>query len=111
VVVDGEMRLVLPVGLTVSVDSGGRTLVQVGVVHLLHRCRGVGLHNFPALAVVKLHPVVLTILNLAGALEGLGEELAQVVVVGSVLEAEIANVAEVLVEFLYTVLVLFHDSS
>jgi hypothetical protein len=80
-------------------------------VHLLHRCRGVGLHDFPALAVVKLHPVVLAILNLAGALEGLGEELAQVVVVGSVLEAEIANVAEVLVEFLYTVLVLFHNSS
>lgn len=56
------------------------------------------LHGFPALAVVELHPVVLAILDLASLLEGLGEKITKVVVVGSVLEAEVAHVRKVLVE-------------
>lgn len=58
------------------------------------------LHLLPALAVVELHPVVLAVLYLASALERLREQLTQVVVVGGVLEAQVANVAQVLVEFL-----------
>jgi hypothetical protein len=106
VVVDGQVGLVLPVRLAVDVDGGRRVLVHVGVVHLLDSCGWVRLHHLPTLAVVQLHPVVLAILNLPSALEGLGEELAQVVVVGGILESEVANVAEVLVEFLCVVLVL-----
>jgi hypothetical protein len=64
----------------------------------------VRLEDFPALAVIQLHPVVLSILNLSGALECLGEELTQVVVVGSVFETEIADIAEVLVELLWVLL-------
>lgn len=61
---------------------------------------GVLLHGLPALAVVQLHPIVLAVLNLATVLQCLGEEVAQVVVVGCVLEAKVANVRKVLVEFL-----------
>jgi hypothetical protein len=60
----------------------------------------VRLHDLPALAIVQLHPVVLAVLNLASALERLGEELAEVVVVGGILETKVADVAKVLVEFL-----------
>jgi hypothetical protein len=69
-------------------------------VHLLDSCRRVRLHDLPALAVVQLHPVVLAILNLASALESLGEQLTQVVVVGGVLETEVTDVAKVLIELL-----------
>jgi hypothetical protein len=85
-----------------NVDSSRRVLVQIRVVHLLDGSGRVRLHHLPALAVVQLHPVVLAILNLPGALKRLGEELTQVVVVRGVLETEVANVAEVLVEFLCT---------
>lgn len=97
-VVDGQVRLLLPVRLAVDVDGGRGVLVDVGMVHLLN-CR-MGFHYLPALAIVELHPVVLAILNLASALERLGEKLAQVVVVGCVLEAEVTDVAEVFVELL-----------
>ena len=50
------------------------------------------------LLVLLLHPVVLAILDLPRQLERLGEETPQVVIVGLVLEAEAAHVAEVLVE-------------
>lgn len=49
---------------------------------------------------VDLHPVVLAVLDVAGVLESLGKELAEVVVVGGVLEAEVADVGEVLGELL-----------
>jgi hypothetical protein len=101
------MRLVLPVSLAVSVDGSRRALVQVGIVHLLDSCGRVGLHDLPTLAVVQLHPVVLAVFNLSGALQCLGEELAEVVVVGGILESEVANITEVLVEFLCIELVLF----
>lgn len=65
------------------------------------------LHGLPALAVVKLHPVVLAVLDLARVLECLSEEIAHVVVVGRVLEAEVADVGQVLVELLCVLLVLF----
>lgn len=82
-----------------AVDLAGRRVgYRVAVVQV--RSRSVALHRLPAFAVVDFHPVVLAILNLASALESLREQLAQVVVVGSVLEAEVAHVAEVLVEFL-----------
>jgi len=89
----------------VDINRGGRVVVHVGVVHLLDS-RRVRLHDLPALPVVQLHPVVLAILDLAGALEGLGKELAQVVVVGGVLESKVADVAEVLVELLCSELAL-----
>ena len=98
-VVDGEVGLLLPVLLALKVNSHGRVLVGVGVVHGLHS-RWVRLENLPALAVVELHPVVLAVLDLAGALERLREELAEVVVVRGVLEAQVADVAQVLVELL-----------
>lgn len=62
--------------------------------------RRVGLDSFPATSTVKLHPVVLAVFNLASVLQGLGEEIAEEVVVGGVLEAEVANIREVLVKFL-----------
>lgn len=99
------MRLLLPVGLAVEVDGGRRVLVDVGVLELLHS-RRVGLHMLPALAVVELHPVVLSVLDLAGALKRLREELTEVVIVGRVLETEVADVAEVLVELLCVLLVV-----
>jgi hypothetical protein len=68
--------------------------------------RWMGLHYLPALAVVELHPVILAVLDLASALERLSEELTQVVVVGCVLEAEVAYVAKVLVELLCRLLAL-----
>jgi len=104
VVVDGKVRLLLPtVGLAVNVDSGRRVGVDV-VVQLLDG-RWVRLHHFPALAVVELHPVILAIFHLAGALECLREQLAEVVVVGCVFEAKVSHVAEVLVELLCWILV------
>lgn len=107
-VIDGQMRLLLPVRLAVDVDGGRGVLVDVGMVHLLD-CRGVGLHYLPALSIVQLHPVVLAVLDLASALERLGEEFAQVVIVGCVLKAEVADVAEVLVELLYCLLAVFGE--
>lgn len=65
---------------------------SVGCVVVEMCLAGVCLHCFPSLAVVELHPVVLAILDLARVLECSGEELAEVVVVGCVLEAEVSNV-------------------
>lgn len=59
------------------------------------------LGSLPAFAVVELHPIIFSILNLAGALESLGEEVAKVVVIWSILKSKVANVAEVLVELLW----------
>lgn len=68
------------------------------------RRRGMLLHSFPALAVVNLHPVVLAIFDLSGALEGLREQLTKVVVIWGVFEAEIPDVAEVFAEFFWETL-------
>ena len=62
--------------------------------------RRVRLHLFPAFAIVELHPIILAVFYFAGALECLCKQLAQVIIVGSVLEAQITDVAEVFVEFL-----------
>jgi hypothetical protein len=80
--------------------------MEVGVVHLLNGRSGVGLHYLPTLAVVQLHPVVLAILYLSCALQRLGEELAEIVVIGSIFKTEVANIAEVLVELLCAELAL-----
>jgi len=55
--------------------------------------RRVGLHNLPALSIVQLHPVVLAILDLAGALESLSEQLAEIVVIWLVLKTQVSDVA------------------
>jgi hypothetical protein len=60
----------------------------------------VRLEDFPAFSVVQLHPVVLPVFNLAGALKCLGEQFTEVVVVWRVLEAKVPDVAEVFVELL-----------
>lgn len=52
-----------------------------------------GFHDLPALSVVQLHPVILSVLNFTGALEGLSEQFTEIVVVGRVLESEVANIA------------------
>lgn len=105
-VVDGEVRLGLPVGLAVHIDGSRRVLVDVGMVHLLNG-RWVGFHYLPALSIVQLHPIVLAVLNLASALKRLREEFAQVVVIRCVLKAEVTDVAQVLVELLCDLLVAF----
>lgn len=64
------------------------------------------LQDLPSLSIVELHPVVLAILDFSSALQGLGEELAKVIIVGSVLEAQVANVAQILVELLCELLVM-----
>lgn len=55
----------------------------------------------PALSRIlgNLHPVVLAVFHLAGVLQRLSEELAQVVVVGCVFEAEVSHVREIFAEF------------
>lgn len=57
-------------------------------------------HCLPAFAIIQLHPVILSVFNLSGVLQGLGEQIPQVVVVRCILKAKVANVAEVLGEFL-----------
>ena len=57
-------------------------------------------HRFPAFPVVQLHPIVLSILHLSGILQGLGEQIPQVIVIGSFFEPQSSDVAQVLVEFL-----------
>lgn len=59
--------------------------------------RGVGL-VFPSSSVVQLHPVVFSVFDFPSVLQSLSEQVAQVVVVGSVLEAEVPDVAQVLAE-------------
>lgn len=55
---------------------------------------------FPTSTVVQLHPVVLPIFNFPCVLQGLSEEVSQIVIIGSVLETEVANVGQILVEFI-----------
>lgn len=62
--------------------------------------RRVGL-VFPPAAVVELHPVILSILDFACVLKGLGKEVSEVVVVRSVFETEVADIGKVLRKFLY----------
>jgi hypothetical protein len=55
----------------------------------------------PSFTIVELHPIILSILNLSAVLQGLSEQVTKEVVVRSVLEAEIADVAQVLVELVW----------
>lgn len=73
--------------------AAGRILV---LVEMCLRCVRLVV---PPAAIVQLHPVVISILDLAGALEGLGQEISKVVIVGGVLEPEVAHITQVLVEF------------
>ena len=57
-------------------------------------------HGLPPFAIVKFHPVILSIFDLAGVLERLREQLAQVVVVWSVFEPQISDVAQVFAKLL-----------
>ena len=59
------------------------------------------LGRLPPLAIVKLHPVILSILDLASALESLSEQVAKVVVIWGILKSKVADVAEVLVKLLW----------
>lgn len=86
-------RLNRPTAVQISL---GRVRHAVG--HMCH-CRMM-LQGLPTLAVMELHPIVFTILNLSCILQGLGEEFAEVVVIRGILESKIANIAEVFVEFL-----------
>jgi len=55
----------------------------------------------PSSSIVELHPVVLPILHFAGVLEGLCQKITEIVVVGGVLKAEVANIAQILVELFW----------
>lgn len=57
------------------------------------------LHRLPTFAIVQLHPIVFTVLDLARILESLSKEFSEVVVVWGVLKPEIPDVAQVFVEF------------
>jgi hypothetical protein len=59
----------------------------------------------PASAVVELHPIVLSIFHLAGILEGLRQEITQVIVVRGILETKVAHIAQIFVEFFCDILV------
>ena len=79
--------------LSAKVSSGG--VAALAVPGGSRRSRHV-----PALAAVELHPVVLAVLDLASVLQRSGEEFAEVIVIGLVLKAQVANVRKVLVELL-----------
>ena len=57
-------------------------------------------HSLPTLAIVELHPIILAILNFSCILQCLSKKISKIIIVGSVFESEVANVAKVLVEFL-----------
>lgn len=73
--------------------------------------RGVLLNGLPSFAVVELHPIVLTILDLSSVLQCLGEQIPKIVVIRGILEAKISDVAQVLVEFLGEAITEVLDSS
>lgn len=77
-----------------------RTRSNVWVVYVS------GLFRVPALSriLADLHPVVFAILYVACVLESLGKELAEVIVVGSVFEAEVSNIRQILVELFWEAL-------
>jgi len=79
-----------------SAEVGSRGVSALAVSGSSRRSRHV-----PALAAVELHPVVLAILDFASVLQRSSEEFAEVVVVGLVLEAQVADVRKVLVELLW----------
>ena len=56
--------------------------------------------RLPATTPIQFHPIILAILNLASILKSLCEEIAKEVIVWGIFEAEVADIAEVLVQFL-----------
>lgn len=87
-----------------------RTGARVWVVQV---CGAMILHRVPPLSriLADLHPVVLAILDVAGVLQGLGEELSEVIVVGGILETKVSDVRQVLVELLGEALAEILDGS
>ena len=61
----------------------------VVVEMLLRRVRLV----LPSSSIVELHPVILSIFDVASVLESLCQEVPEIIVVGGVLETEIANIS------------------
>ena len=64
--------------------------------------------SLPPFSIVELHPIIFAILNLATVLEGLSEQITKEVVVGGVLETEVANVAQILIELVWIALAGIH---
>lgn len=58
------------------------------------------LHRFPAFAVVQLHPIILSILNLARVLQSLGEQIPQIIIVRGLFEPQVPDIAQILIELL-----------
>lgn len=50
-------------------------------------------------AVVQLHPVVLSILDLPSVLQSLGKQVPEVIVVGGVFKTKIAHITQIFGEF------------
>lgn len=87
-----------------------RTGAGVWVVQV---CGAMILHRVPPLSriLVDLHPVILAILDITSVLQGLGEELSKVVVVGGIFETEVSDVSQVLVELFREALAKILDGS
>ncbi len=63
--------------------------------------RRMGFDRLPATTTIQFHPVIFAVLDLASILQCLCKEVAKEVVVWGVLEAKVADVAEVFVELLW----------
>ena len=68
---------------------------RIGRMQMLGRML---LHVLPSFAVVDFHPIVISVLDIPNVLECLSEQVSEVVIVWRILEAEVADVAQVFVE-------------
>jgi hypothetical protein len=73
-----------------------------GIGHIVRNVgtRWMVLHRLPPLAVVDFHPVINAVFGFPRVLKGLGEKITEVIVVWLVLESKVANITQILVEFL-----------
>lgn len=59
------------------------------------------LNGLPPFAVVQLHPIIFSILDFSRVLQRLGEQVSQVIVIGSVLESQVADIGQIGVQLIY----------
>lgn len=60
-----------------------------------------GALQLPSSTVVQFHPVVLAVFNFDHVSSSLGKKSSEIFVIGSFFKSEIANVAQINVEFFY----------
>lgn len=88
--VSWPLRWDLRLGRRAGQLIGSMPVVMLGPIRLV----------LPSAAVVYFHPIILAVLDLAGVLQGLCEEVSKVVVVGCIFEPEAPDIREVLAELL-----------